>query len=103
MAEINSQKSVLHTCKNGHSFSRAGNCTVCPICDKAASKSEKIWTNLSAPARRALHANGIDTVEKISTITKRELVSWHGIGPSALRLIEQQMASCGVGFAEIPD
>lgn len=100
MVEMNSKKSVLYTCENGHTFSRAGNCTVCPVCDKAIAQTEKIWTDLSAPARRALHAQGIDAVEKLSTITRRELASWHGIGPSVLRRIEQRMASCGVRFAD---
>jgi hypothetical protein len=46
---------------------------------------------IGEPARRALLLIGVDTVEKCANFTKIELLSLHGVGPKAIRLIEEEL------------
>lgn len=49
---------------------------------------------LSSPARRALVHERIDTLEKLSTYTEKEILKIHGIGPASIptmrRLLEEE-------------
>ncbi|MEH0108800.1 hypothetical protein V6N00_03600 [Tersicoccus sp. MR15.9] len=53
----------------------------------------------SAPAHRALAAQGIATLEQLSTYPEAWVASLHGVGPKAMRLLRAALADAGYGFA----
>jgi uncharacterized protein YdhG (YjbR/CyaY superfamily) len=50
-----------------------------------------IFAGLSAPARRALQNNGIKTLGDLSQHTEAEILSFHGIGKTAIPILEKAM------------
>jgi uncharacterized protein YdhG (YjbR/CyaY superfamily) len=53
---------------------------------------------LASPAKRALEALKLKSIEALAKYRKDELAALHGIGPSALRTIEAEMAKSGIKF-----
>jgi uncharacterized protein YdhG (YjbR/CyaY superfamily) len=53
---------------------------------------------ISAPARRALESKGIKTVRKLSSFSEKELLSLHGIGPTAIPVLKQALKEAGLEF-----
>lgn len=51
---------------------------------------------LAAPARRALDSAGIDQLEDLAKLRRSELEQLHGMGPSALRTIDDALQSAGL-------
>ncbi|UYP19987.1 hypothetical protein OED52_05405 [Rhodococcus sp. Z13] len=56
-------------------------------------------TSIGRPATGALHAEGIETLDAVARHTRRELAALHGVGPKALRILEEALAERGLGFA----
>ncbi|MGV3656777.1 MAG: DUF1801 domain-containing protein [Chitinophagaceae bacterium] len=52
--------------------------------------------NISAPARRALEAAGITTLQKLSTYNERELLALHGVGKTTIPKLEQALSANGL-------
>lgn len=50
---------------------------------------DALLAQLASPARRALNAAGITTLEELSSRSKDEIMAMHGIGKNALATIEQ--------------
>lgn len=48
---------------------------------------EEFLKKLSNPARRALEYEGILSVESLSKLSEKELLSIHGIGPKSLPIV----------------
>ena len=69
-------------CPKGHRFDKTSDCPTCPVCE--AAKNEDFFVKLSAPARRALQNLDIDTVEKLSMHTEKEILAEHGMGKASL-------------------
>lgn len=55
-------------------------------------------TALSAPAQRALVSEGINSLKKLSTYTKGELLQLHGIGKSSIPKLENELIKKGFHF-----
>lgn len=51
---------------------------------------------LSSPARSALDDEGIDSFEKLATLSKKELLGKHGIGRKSLPLINEYLNKMGM-------
>jgi DNA-directed RNA polymerase alpha subunit len=58
---------------------------------------------LANPARRALAAAGIETLEDLTKISEAELLELHGMGPKALGVLRESMKDNGLGFASDVD
>ncbi len=83
-------KKTLKVCRKGHNFYKSSSCPVCPICEKE--KDVKGFLSLvSAPARRALENNGITTLKQLSKHSEKELLSFHGLGPSAIPILKKAL------------
>jgi uncharacterized protein YdhG (YjbR/CyaY superfamily) len=54
---------------------------------------------IGAPATRALAHMGVTTLEDVSGHRADELLERHGVGPTAIRLLEEAMAEHGLAFA----
>jgi DNA-directed RNA polymerase alpha subunit len=57
---------------------------------------------LSNPARRALEAAGITTLQELSNFTERVILKLHGIGPKALPILRKALHDAGLTFAHFP-
>jgi len=92
------RKESLKVCKNGHKFYKSSDCPVCPHCEKLNKPSTGFLSDIPAPARRALDNNGITTLEKLSKLTVKEVLSFHGMGPSTIPKLEAALKSGGKSF-----
>lgn len=61
---------------------------------------DSLPVNIGAPARRALAAAGITTLEQLPAHSAKELLALHGVGPRATRLLGEQLAGRGLAFRE---
>lgn len=86
------QNSTIFTCENGHTFSKRSDCRACPICEEEQKPQAGFLSLISAPARRALEHNGIDTLEKLTRLDERELLKMHGIGKSVVAKLRGLLA-----------
>ena len=55
---------------------------------------------LSAPARRALQNNGIKTLQQLSKYTEAEILQLHGIGKTAIPILQKALEEKGLNFAK---
>jgi DNA-directed RNA polymerase alpha subunit len=51
---------------------------------------------MAAPATRALHNAGFTTLRQVADVPRRELAELHGMGPKALRIIDEALAEHGL-------
>lgn len=79
----------LKTCPNGHQYHKTSDCPVCPICEREKQLEQEFLAVVSAPARRVLEREGIDTLQKLSKWTEMKLLKLHGIGPSAIPKLKE--------------
>ena len=57
-------------------------------------------SGLSAPARRALQNNGIKTLQQLSKHTEAEILQLHGIGKTAIPILQKGLKEKGLNFAQ---
>ncbi|WCI09492.1 DNA-binding protein [Arthrobacter sp. OVS8] len=53
---------------------------------------------IGAPATRALNAAGYVSLSELAGVPRSELARLHGVGPKALRILEQALAEHGLGL-----
>lgn len=54
---------------------------------------------LAAPARRALAAAGVETLDELSRWKANDLAALHGMGPNAMKTLKAALAKKGARFA----
>ena len=86
------------TCPQGHKFLKSSDCPVCPECEAARTPTSAFHAAVGAPARRALEREGIDTLAKLSTWTVPQVLALHGLGPSSIPKLAEQLAKAGRSF-----
>ncbi|WP_078433965.1 RNA polymerase alpha subunit C-terminal domain-containing protein [Metabacillus halosaccharovorans] len=91
-------KKTKRTCKNGHVFEKSSDCPTCPICENERKPVTGFLSLLSAPARRALESKEIVTVEELAKYSEKEILSFHGIGPSSLPKLRSALQEIGLTF-----
>jgi hypothetical protein len=64
------------------------------------SKEEDFLSKIGAPARRVFELHGLTTLEKVSKRSEKELLSLHGVGPKAIRLLQPFLKARGLNLAE---
>jgi DNA-directed RNA polymerase alpha subunit len=69
---------IKKTCKFGHTFYKSSDCPTCPTCEKLKEPASGFLALLSNPARNALLHHGIDTIQKLSEFTEKEILKIHG-------------------------
>jgi len=62
-----------------------------------AAEDPRVWNGLRvmSPAKRALVGAGILTLDDLTTWTRADVAALHGVGPSALRLLDAALAGAG--------
>ena len=53
---------------------------------------------IGAPATRALNADGYSSLRQFAGVPRSELAQLHGMGPKALRIIEEQLEQHGLAL-----
>lgn len=51
-------------------------------------------------AARELSYNGITTLKQVASHSKKELLAIHGVGPKAIRLLGEAMATKGLDYKD---
>lgn len=54
---------------------------------------------LAAPARRALQAVGLTTLEKLAQSSETRVLSLHGMGPNAMAKLRAELKKAGLRFS----
>lgn len=90
----------LKTCNKGHKYYKSSDCPTCPKCEQERKPENGFLALLSAPARRALENNGINSLQKISTYSEREILKFHGMGPASLPKLRTALKEEGLSFRE---
>ena len=94
-------KKTLKTCEKGHQFYKSTDCPTCPTCEKEKKPTEGFLSLLSSPARRALlHYLEIDTVEKLSNYTEKEILKLHGMGKASMPILRKALEEKGLAFKD---
>lgn len=89
------------TCANGHTFEKSSDCPTCPICERAK-KSNAEFPKLGKPALRALENAGISRLKDLEKWTEKDLLSLHGLGPSAIPPLNAAMKAAALSFKGAP-
>jgi hypothetical protein len=55
---------------------------------------------LAAPARRALEAAGLASLESLARVTEKDLLALHGMGPKAVYTLRAALKERGMNFAK---
>jgi hypothetical protein len=56
------------------------------------------FSNLSAPAKRALEREGITTINQLSQYSEKKLLQLHGLGPSTIPKLRTALEAQGLTF-----
>lgn len=91
---------VKKICKYGHTFYKSSDCPTCPTCEKLKEPASGFLARLSSPARNALLHHGIDTIQKLSTYTEKEILKIHGIGKASLPVFQKSLEEQGLSFKQ---
>ena len=86
-------------CPKGHRSYKSSDCPVCPECEEAKTAGGFLAT-LSAPARRALEAQGIKTLETLAMYSEADLLRLHGFGPASLPKLREVLKREGMRFRQ---
>lgn len=57
-------------------------------------------TELSNPARRALHNAGYRRLDQLTSVSEAEIGRLHGMGPKGLDMLRRALSARGLSFAE---
>lgn len=94
-------KGTLRTCEKGHKYYKSSDCPTCPECEKEKKPTEGFLSRLSSPARNALvHYLGVDTPEKLSKYTEKEILNLHGMGKASLPTLRKALEEKGLKFKD---
>ncbi|UXH46529.1 RNA polymerase alpha subunit C-terminal domain-containing protein [Rossellomorea vietnamensis] len=91
-------KENVKICDNGHTFVKKSDCPTCPVCEKERKPDTGFQSVLSSPARRALANNGITTLEELAGFSEKEVLAFHGMGPSSIPKLKKALGEIGLGF-----
>ncbi|MDI3320415.1 DUF1801 domain-containing protein [Pinibacter soli] len=74
--------------------------TVKKTAEKNKVADKDFLSTLVAPARRALENNGITTLQMLAKYTEKEILTFHGMGPSTMPKLRTALAEKGLAFKE---
>lgn len=74
---------------------------MCPICEQERAPADGFLSLLSAPARRALENENINSLKELSRRTEKEVLALHGFGPSSLPPLREALEGAGLSFRNV--
>jgi predicted flap endonuclease-1-like 5' DNA nuclease len=51
-------------------------------------------------AARELGLNGYTTYESLTRVSRKQLLAIHGVGPKAIRILDEELAARGLAFGD---
>jgi hypothetical protein len=87
---------MTNRCAKGHTFEKTADCPVCPACTRSLAGSA--FPKIGAPATRALEHANVRRLRELTGWTERDLLALHGMGPKAIRILREHLASEGLDF-----
>jgi len=84
----------------GHTYYKSSDCPTCPACEKLKAPASGFLALLSNPARNALLHHGIDTIQKLSSYTEKEILKIHGKGKASLPIFQKSLEGQGLSFKQ---
>lgn len=54
---------------------------------------------IGKPASRGLAAHGYTRIDHLTKVTTEDLLAIHGVGPKAIRILQEELARRGLSFA----
>lgn len=87
-------------CDYGHTYVKNSDCPTCPECEKERKPDTGFLSILASPARRALENNGITKLEELAGFSEKELLAFHGMGPSSIPKLRNALGEKGLSFKE---
>jgi hypothetical protein len=67
---------------------------------KVPSDEKSDLPKLAAPARHALEAAGLGSLDLLAKVTEREVAALHGMGPKAIYALKAALDARGLTFAK---
>ncbi|WP_158886972.1 hypothetical protein [Amycolatopsis anabasis] len=64
-----------------------------------AAEPTEFPSRMGKVAPRELALNGYTRYEQLTSVTAAELLKIHGVGPKAIRILEEELAARGLSFA----
>ncbi|RAZ69156.1 RNA polymerase alpha subunit C-terminal domain-containing protein [Planococcus maitriensis] len=89
---------TLRICDKGHRYYKSSDCPTCPVCNEENKPQRGFLRELSAPARNALLQQQIDTLEKLSGYSEKDILALHGVGPASLPVLKQHLTEAELTF-----
>jgi predicted flap endonuclease-1-like 5' DNA nuclease len=65
----------------------------------AASPDTEFPRTIGRVAARELASHGYTRWAQLTSVTERELLALHGVGPKAVRILREELASRGLSFS----
>ena len=93
---------IKRTCQKGHKFFKTSDCPTCPKCEAARRPGSGLLSLLSAPACRAFERARIFNCSDLSRLSEQEILGLHGVGPSTLPILREQLSAKGLTFRHDP-
>ena len=95
---MSNTKQIKRTCIKGHTYYTSSDCMVCPVCAQDEQPESGLLSKVNAPVRRALLRNKVTDVEALAAYGEKEILAWHGVGPSSIPLLKKALADKGLQF-----
>ncbi len=65
---------------------------------KEKNTNDDFLSLIGAPAKRALENNGINTLQKLSTFSEKEILKLHGMGKTTIPKLAAALQAKGLSF-----
>ncbi|MFI5152706.1 MAG: hypothetical protein ACHQET_05185 [Chitinophagales bacterium] len=89
---------TLRICQNGHKYYKSSDYPVCPIGEAERKSKGSLFSQLGAPARRALENNGIKTELDLANFSEKEVLKFHGLGPGSIPKLRKLLKDKKLSF-----
>lgn len=87
-------------CNAGHRYIKSSDCPTCPICENERKPKNGFLSVVAAPARRALEAHNINTLQQLSKYSVKEILQFHGMGKSSIPKLQECLEKEGLKFKQ---
>ena len=77
---------------------REGRADASGAINSAAGEPSEFPIRLGKVARRELAVHGYTRYDQLTAVTARDLLQLHGVGPKAIRILEEELANRGLGL-----
>jgi len=95
---MTTSKKSLRTCNEGHQYYKTSDCPTCPTCEQNRKPVDGFLSLLSAPARRAMEHNKINSLQLLSNYCEKEILQFHGVGPASSPKLRAALMEHGLSF-----